>query len=169
MAENLRYGVEIPTSRNQTDNDTVEMYIKHSGSVFDTTGGVYSWFEALEYRIKDTKGICPDQWHLPTAADWQTLFDPYPRLYSVRYFGKEGLSGLNLDLNNGGFMMEHTYFWESYLGFGTGFWSSSSKVEESEYLPYHVGFNSAIKFISLAYWGNSGLDRYYSVRCIKDK
>ncbi len=168
MAENLRYGLEIPTGREQTDNDTVEMFRKHYGSDYDTAGGVYKWLESLNYKVREPKGICPDQWHLPTKAEWDAIFATYPYLYSVIYYGKQGLSRLNLDLNNGGFIMEHEFYWGISSPWDTGFWSSSSKVEESEYLPHHVGFSSAYKEIVRGYWGNSGLDRYYSVRCIKD-
>jgi len=170
MAENLRYGTEIPTSRDQTDNDTVDMYRQHDPAGTDSVGGVYSWFEALNYKLNNQQGICPPQWHLPTGQEWESLFKPYPDLYSIIYYGMDGLSMLNLDLNNGGFRMDGEYWWaESFSSASNkGFWSSSSKFEEMKYLPFHVGFSSRTREIVHAYWGNSGLDRYYSVRCIKD-
>ncbi|MCX6224465.1 MAG: PKD domain-containing protein, partial [Bacteroidia bacterium] len=113
MAENLRYGVEIPANRKQTDNDTVEMYREHHGNSKDSVVGVYSWFEAMNYRVKDPKGICPDQWHLPIQKEWEGLFTPYPPLYSVQYYGKDGLSKLNLDLNNGGKILNGSFLWTS--------------------------------------------------------
>jgi len=41
MAENLRYGTVIPTGREQTDNDTVEMYRLAQSDLLDTVGGLY--------------------------------------------------------------------------------------------------------------------------------
>lgn len=168
MAENLRYGIEIPTSRDQTDNDTIEFYRELVNNERDTVGGVYSWLESLNYQVKEPKGICPDRWHLPTKPEWEALIIPYPDLYSVQYYGKNGLSKLNLDLNNGGIKVDGSFFWALAWTWDNGFWSSSSRLGEKEYLPYHIGFSSHNKEIDHGFWGSTGLDRYYSVRCIKD-
>ncbi|MFA6126872.1 MAG: FISUMP domain-containing protein [Bacteroidales bacterium] len=168
MAENLRFGFEIPTGRDQTYNDTIEYYREHNNRLHDTIGGVYSWLESLNYRVKESKGICPDGWHIPVAKEWEALVIPYPDSYAIRYYGKNGLSRLNLDLSNGGFIMDRSYYWSFESAHDRGFWSSSSKVEEDDYLPYHFGFSSSHPEIVHAYWGNGGLDRFYSVRCIRD-
>lgn len=169
MAENLRYGIVIPTDREQTDNDTVEMYRILQSIGWDTVGGIYLWLETMNYRVNDPKGICPGGWHLPTREEWEGLFAPYPPLYSLQYYGKEGLSNLNLDLNNGGFRMEDLFI-GCFIGnpHVSGFWSSSYTVEDQEYLPYFCSFSSDDHFLFPGYWSNSGLTQYYSVRCLKD-
>jgi len=170
MAENLRYGMVIPTDREQTDNDTVELYRILQSERWDTIGGIYSWLESLNYRVNNLKGICPDGWHLPTRQEWEELFVPYPFLYSLKYYGKQGLSNLNLDLNNGGFRMDGL-FQERDWGnsWVSGFWSSSHKMEDLKYLPYFCSFYSEDQTLAHGYWADSGLTRYYSVRCTKDK
>lgn len=170
MSENLRYGIVIPTDREQTDNDTVEMYRVLHYERWDTVGGIYLWYESMNYRVNDPKGICPDGWHLPTRQEWERLFAPYPFLYSLQYFGKEGLSNLNLDLNNGGSRMDNL-FQGRYTGtpWDSGFWSSSYAVEDEKYQPYFCIFSSEDHSLAYSYWHDSGLTRYYSVRCVKDK
>jgi len=69
MAENLRYGTEIPSSQEQTNNDTVERYRLTGSPDYDTIGGVYLWQEAMNYQLKNPQGICPDGWHLPTEQE----------------------------------------------------------------------------------------------------
>ena len=129
MAENLRYGMVIPTDREQTDNDTVEMYRLPHSNLTDTVGGIYLWYETLNYRKNDPKGICPDGWHLPARPEWEALFAPYPHLYSLQYYRKDGLSNLNLDLNNGAERWEDgSFWWASKHCWDTGFWSSSDSV-----------------------------------------
>jgi uncharacterized protein (TIGR02145 family) len=169
MAENLRYGMVIPTDREQTDNDTVEMYRILQSELWDTVGGIYRWLESMKYRVNDPKGICPDGWHLPTRQEWEELFAPYPFLYSLHYYGKEGLSKLNLDLNNGGTRTDGLFI-ERFIHqpWASGFWSSSHKMEEQKYLPYFCSFSNEDQTLAHGYLGNPELTRYYSVRCIKD-
>ena len=34
----------------------------------ETFGRLYTW-----YAVTDTRGVCPDGWHLPSDAEWATL------------------------------------------------------------------------------------------------
>ncbi|MDD4645743.1 MAG: FISUMP domain-containing protein, partial [Bacteroidales bacterium] len=173
MAENLRYGIVIPTDREQTDNDTVEMYRLSGSGQQDTIGGIYLWLEAKNYNVNDPKGICPAGWHLPTSQEWERLFTSYPRLYSIQYYGIDGLSNLNLDLNAGGIRINGV-FERRYLDIGydwdLGFWSSSFKMPERVYQPYFCSFNSKANNLNYGFWAiaDAGLSRYYSIRCVKD-
>ncbi len=185
MAENLRYGTEIPTDREQTDNDTVEFYRKHTSKLYDTVGGVYQWYESMNYNRTNPKGICPDGWHLPTQTEWESLFNLelqaiggfYHDLYSVQYYRKNGPSNLNLDLNNEASTDEEgTFFW-NWLFWG-GFWSSDSRwITDPPYFvyyPYECFFNSTHLELNVCCWVNglsskvTPLMGYLSVRCIKD-
>ena len=179
MAENLRYGTIIPTDREQTDNDTVEMYILNNSVQFDTTGGIYLWQEAMDYQVSNKQGICPDGWHLPTQEEWEGLLIPYPRPYFFIYYGSQGLSNLNLDLSNGGIRTDGT-FWDRRSGEMTywynGFLSSSYIYEEFKYRPYYFCFNSQPKIPELMYGYNIVIfleeqytvKQYFSIRCVKD-
>jgi len=174
MAENLHYGEEIPVSRIQTNNGIAEMYRDTSRNSRDSSGGAYHWLEAMNYQIKDPKGICPDSWHIPTHGEWNALFAPYPYMYGLQYFGKGGLSNLNLDQNNAATRWTDGTFWWA-VGWDSGFWASSYEVINQEYHPYYVGSHLAFggTFVS---WTNdthilegSETPFYFTLRCIKDK
>jgi uncharacterized protein (TIGR02145 family) len=170
MAENLRYGIVLPADLEQTDNDTVEMYRIIHSKHWDTIGGIYRWLECKNYNVIDAKGICPNGWHLPTHQEWEGLFAAYPTHYSWHYYGRYGLSNLNLDLNNGGVRIEGSFLprdlstiWDS------GFWSSSYKANDQEYLPNFCNFSSDDRWLTTLGFGfDDGFTRYYSVRCVKD-
>jgi uncharacterized protein (TIGR02145 family) len=181
MAENLRYGIEIPTDRDQTDNDTVEMYSTHQSKLLDTVGGVYHWYESMNYRIQDPKGICPDGWHIPTKPEWEALFLPYKdlsavyyrELYSLQYYGRNGSSNLNLDLNNGAERWDDgSFWWRRPSSWSGGFWSSSSSYSplEWDYRPYVCWFDSKYLFLHVDFDATRKTYPiwYFSVRCVKD-
>lgn len=190
MAENLRYGIEISTDREQTDNDTVEMYRNPHSKYADTVGGVYLWLESMNYHINEPKGICPDGWHIPTKPEWESLFLPHKdlsavycrELYSIQYYGKNGSSNLNLDLNNGAHRSyeDGSFEWPYSVhdGWDTGFWSSDSRWNEEcwKYHPYVCWFCSIDLHLEYDYWwgceelmaSRTSLTSYLSVRCIKD-
>ena len=169
MSENLRYGQIIQSDKEQTDNDTIEMYLYSQCLDFDTVGGIYSWLESKNYHVNDNKGICPDGWHLPTRLDWEQLLTPFPKLYALQYYGKQGLSNLNLDLNNGG-IRRNGLFGDRCFGTAaeSGFWSSSYTMRDQEYKPYYCSFSSEDHELYYGYWADGGLSRYYSVRCVKN-
>ncbi len=82
MAENLNVGTKINSTTggsngdgNQTNNDTIEKYCYNDANTFcDTHGGLYQWNEMMQYiTTAGTQGICPDGWHLPSDAEWNTL------------------------------------------------------------------------------------------------
>jgi uncharacterized protein (TIGR02145 family) len=177
MAENFRFGEEIPVSRIQTNNGIVEKYRNAGRNALDSSGGVYHWLEVMNYQIIDPQGICPAGWHIPTSEEWDALFAPYPYLYGLQYFGKDGLSKLNLDLQNGADRWtDGTFWWSPTRGYNTQFWTSSFKVLNNEYHPYCVLFISPYGGIAVKYWTESdnileggNWIKYYSLRCIKNK
>ena len=187
MAENLRYGIEIQTDQEQTDNNTVEFYRNHTSKRYDTVGGVYLWYESMKYRRENPQGVCPDGWHIPTQTEWESLFSPligdsmtYVRrhLKDIQYYRKNGPSNLNLDLNNAANRWEDRSIWWDYNGGVTGFWSSDSRWNPEcwKYDPYACWFNSDWLSLGYGYWSSCRLaqtawtshDSYLSVRCIKD-
>lgn len=172
MAENLRYGLEIPTDREQTDNDTVEMYRNPYGP--DTSGGVYRWLEVMNYQTTNPQGICPDGWHIPNSIEWKSLFSPYTRTYLFQYYRKNGHSNLNLDLHTRGTRFSDFFLWnrpDEYTSWG--FWSSTSNwsMEYRRVFPEICTFSGRLMDLSVNgsdFESNEGRT-YLSVRCIKTK
>jgi uncharacterized protein (TIGR02145 family) len=75
MQQNLNYGNRIDGMINQTNNNDPEKYCYSDlESNCNIYGGFYQWNEAMQYvTTEGTKGICPDEWHLPTETEWCTL------------------------------------------------------------------------------------------------
>jgi uncharacterized protein (TIGR02145 family) len=75
LKENLDVGIMIQGNSNQTNNSVIEKYCyNNSASNCSTYGGLYQWDEAMQYvETEGVKGICPDGWHIPTYAEFQTL------------------------------------------------------------------------------------------------
>ena len=76
LAENLNIGTEIPLyGQEQKDNGIIEKWCYDC----KTYGGLYSWYEMMQYNPADsgvigiTQGICPVGWHIPTQIEVVTL------------------------------------------------------------------------------------------------
>jgi uncharacterized protein (TIGR02145 family) len=171
IAENLRFGKLIPNSRDQTDNDTVERYRFTDWKDCDTVGGVYSWFEAMNYEVDNPKGICPDGWHIPSFGEWRKMYQAYPMSYAHKYFGKNGLSGLNLDISNSGYSDSEIFHEDWGVG---GFWTTSYALTPTVYNVCRILFGKEGAYLNGEYWetfrseNRDKLFYYYSVRCKKD-
>ena len=160
MAENLNF----ETERSSCYND--------SAANCDMYGRLYPWADAVDsagvysksavgcgYGVEcsppsHVRGICPENWHLPTQEEWKTLFDSVgnkvSRLRTSTGFGFEALSA--------GYRMSDTTYY--YLGSEVRFWSSG---ESTPKLAYYVFFeNDAPKINSVnKYYG-------FSIRCVQD-
>jgi uncharacterized protein (TIGR02145 family) len=90
MAQNLNYGSQVLDSlgdASQSNDSKAEKFCyDDESSKCDTEGGLYQWAEAMALpSICDTtlcadsikspihQGICPKNWHIPSAAEWDTL------------------------------------------------------------------------------------------------
>ncbi len=73
--ENLNIGNRINGSLSQKNNGIIEKYCyTDNESACNTYGGLYQWGEMMQYvTTTGSKGICPDGWHLPSFAEWDTL------------------------------------------------------------------------------------------------
>jgi uncharacterized protein (TIGR02145 family) len=172
MSENLRFGKLIPNSWEQTDNDTVERYRFTDWKTCDSIGGVYTWFEAMNYEVDNPKGICPDGWHIPSNEEWRKLYKAFPMSYAHKYFGKNGLSGLNLDVGNSGYYCEELFHERENDG---GFWTTSYVLSPIVYNVCRIIFSKEKQvYFNGEYWENYrtitanmcvGLN---SVRCKRD-
>jgi uncharacterized protein (TIGR02145 family) len=77
MQKNLNYGNAIQGTSDQTDNCVNEKYCYNDDAVNCTLyGGLYQWDEVMAYsNTPSSKGLCPPGWHIPTQAEWMTLFN----------------------------------------------------------------------------------------------
>ncbi len=112
MAEDLKVthypnGDPIPYTPNDTiwadlePNNTDDAYCFYNNDNNSDYGALYTYAAAIgdnwERDNNPNQGICPDGWHLPTDAEWTTLFD---------YLGGRSVAG--------GKMKETgTYHWKS--------------------------------------------------------
>jgi uncharacterized protein (TIGR02145 family) len=75
LAQNLNVGKKINGTSEQTNNSIIEKYCYNNlESNCNIYGGLYEWSEMMQYdSISDTQGICPEGFHVPKMAEWDTL------------------------------------------------------------------------------------------------
>ncbi|MFA5815607.1 MAG: FISUMP domain-containing protein [Bacteroidales bacterium] len=81
MAQNLNIGTMINSSTGgdrgdgyQLNNKKTEKFCyKNEAANCEIYGGLYQWDEAMAPTGEGATGICPDDWHLPTDAEWHEL------------------------------------------------------------------------------------------------
>jgi uncharacterized protein (TIGR02145 family) len=86
MKENINVGTKILGSANPSNNSIIEKYCYNDDeNNCNTYGGLYKWDEAMQYSTTEgVQGICPNDWHFPTDAEWTTL---------TTFLGGEGVAG----------------------------------------------------------------------------
>lgn len=164
LKENLNVGTRINRIQNQTNNSIIEKYCYNNDeSNCDTYGGLYQWNEAMQYSTQESaKGICPNGWHIPTKAEFETLRstvnDDGNALKSVGQGSGTNSSGFSALFagyrhNDGNFynLGSYPYFWSSteiniYRAYGL--------------FLYNNGSNS-----NLGYYNK---EDGFSVRCVQD-
>jgi uncharacterized protein (TIGR02145 family) len=161
MAANLNYGSSIPSTLMQRDNCQTEKYcFGDNAANCLSTGGLYQWDELMRYdNNSGAQGFCPPGWHIPTEAQWNTLFNFYissgfagSPLKSTGYSGFNALlSGVrfnNISWNFDGFA---TILWSSTLRSGTKAWAHGMNT-----------YNPSVSFYP------SARTNAFGVRCLKD-
>jgi uncharacterized protein (TIGR02145 family) len=160
MSANLDYGTPISSALVQRDNCQPEKYCY--GDVVANCGvqSLYQWDELMVYRqANGSQGLCPPEWHVPTEADWNTLFNFYisngfagsPLKYS-------GFSGFNAFLSGVRF---NDVQWD-FNNFAVMFWSSTSHGSRKAWAHGMNTFNPSVSFYP------SHRNNAFPVRCIKD-
>lgn len=136
MAENLRYGRQIPDDTVQSDNQRAEYYgYDNDPDLAAVFGGLYTWYEAMDYvETEGGQGLCPPGWHIPSLREWKTnARSDVPYLFLNYFLGPGGPGGLNLRYDglyviytekNGG-IINRKFF--SGLGDLAGFWTSTTR------------------------------------------
>ena len=168
LKENLNAGMIIQDNQNATNNGVIEKYCYDNDTANCTTyGGLYQWDEIMQYVTNEgAQGICPDGWHLPTYAEFQTLKATVNNDGNTLKEIGQG-SGGGAGTNTSGFsalLVGSRISTTGFYGLGTlaNFWSSTE---------YNVSFT----FYLYLYYNDSNVylshnikSSGFSVRCVKD-
>jgi len=188
MAENLAYLPAVSPPLNGSDTakyyyvfrfESTNVTVAKEWDYYSSYGVFYNWPAAMNgYDSSNTfsigvKGICPEDWHLPSDGEWDIL---------VNFLGGDYMAGKKIKSTEG---------WNSYLGESgvgdnsSGFNALAAGARQSDGSFYHLGFN-AYFWSSTGYDENSalyrspvynlpGVYRYpnnkgygFSIRCVKD-
>lgn len=170
LKENLDIGTMINGNQtpDPTPGGTIEKYCYANLTAnCETYGGLYQWNEVMQYvTTEGAQGICPDGWHIPTLAEFQTLSSTVGGDGNALKAIGQG-SGDGAGTNTSGFSallagirnMSGNF---QYLGYSNYFWSSSEPQIDVPSTLHVRSYDSAIGF-NVANKPN-GL----CVRCIKD-
>jgi uncharacterized protein (TIGR02145 family) len=115
----------------------------------DNDNILYNW-----YAASDTRGLAPEGWHIPSKADWTTLFKQAGGpLYEASYLTDKGFS-----MKLGGYRVGST---GAMSGFASeGYWWSSDE--------YPVTLKNIWGLIFMIENNKVSRNSGYSIRCIKD-
>ena len=171
LKENLNVGTMIQTADNQSDNSVLEKYCYDNNEAnCYTYGGLYQWNEAMQYTTNEgAQGICPEGWHIPTLAEFETLKatvgDDANSLKAVGQGSSEGAgknySGFSMLLNGVRYYGGTQDGTSQQLGITGEIWSSTVGGLGANGL--HVDNNTNI--ISI---GGNYKNHGWAVRCIKN-
>ena len=163
MAENLNSGMTNSGMTNQRDNCIPEKYCYNDvPSNCNLLGGLYQWDEIMQYDdTPGLQGLCPPAWHVPTEAEWQTLFAVFNGAgFAGSPLLSTGFSGFNAVVNGSRFENSQ---WD-YDNFATHFWTSSSL---GSLKAWAHAMNNMPDDHSVSTYPSSRANAF-SVRCIKD-
>jgi len=182
MAENLkvtkfRNGSYIPTgySNDQWSNLETPAYAIYNNNQThaDTYGNLYNG-----YIVDDDRGICPENWHIPTNDEFLILIDylggsvvaggalkeclqgycPSSNYWNNPNTGATNSSGFSALPGGHRSPISGTYYGESIWGY---FWTSTSSINNA--YEWYVGYNDIEAFNS-----NSMRKIGLSIRCLQD-
>jgi uncharacterized protein (TIGR02145 family) len=174
MAENLRVthynnGDEIPFQEETSSMNIRTGYYTDYG--FNRTGASSFGHLYNAYVLRDSRGICPEGWHVPTASDWQVLISSLGG--DVAAGTTLGKQGAGTDLKAGsyagsGFRAVFGGFYDEcglFLGMGQAgyYWSSSINPKQEQGYIYSSYLQNEI----VLQW-DSPLNKF-SVRLVKDQ
>ena len=176
MAENLKYADEEKTPNLKDGNWCYEGDSKNC----ETYGRLYTWAAAMDFEKKYIdvrkrvnaqtvyRGICPEGWHIPNEADWNTLADYVDGLDKIKdnvgdwlksnseWNGNDGVGFTALP---SGYKQDVDFL---YQGSVANFWSAAeSNAGEAKFR----GLESNYSYL---YGTNKNKASGYSVRCLMD-
>ena len=198
MAENLNYAyTDVPYKRGDYTSDSTSYCYKDDANNCSKYGRLYTWAAAMDSvgtwstngkgcgygttcsSTYPVRGICPKGWHLPTEAEFETLFTA---VGGQSTFVGESIAGKVLKSTTGwpyrditneeAFAFEDAFAFSALPagyrdlnenfrseGYGAYFWSSTEGNSGNAYgmgLGYSAGLDNCTKGLG------------FSVRCLKD-
>ncbi|MFH0761059.1 MAG: FISUMP domain-containing protein [Bacteroidota bacterium] len=92
-------------------------------SLFLLPSALYQWDELMQYdHTPGQQGLCPPGWHVPTEANWNTLFANWTNnAFAGAPLKYSGYSGFNALLSG----VNHLNLQWDFQDFATFFWSST--------------------------------------------
>jgi uncharacterized protein (TIGR02145 family) len=172
MAENLNY---TPSSGNSWCYDDKESNCNIYGRLYDwsTAMGIDASYNSTAWGGRNDekyKGICPEGWHLPSQAEWDTL---------VTYVGGSAVAGKKLKstygwVNGGDGTDNHgvsalpggRYSNGNFYNAGnTGYWWTATEIGSNS--AYSRGMSYSNDYVNEYGYGN-GKSYGLSVRCVKE-
>jgi uncharacterized protein (TIGR02145 family) len=161
MAANLNFGTMILASSHQRDNCMNEKYCYQDLSAnCNVQGANYQWDEIMRYDdTPGPQGLCPPAWHVPTEAEWNTLFANWTNnAFAGAPLKYSGYSGFNALLSG----VRHLNVQWDYQNIATFFWSSTPY---GAYKAWAHGMNDYDP--SVAAYPSSRANAF-SIRCLRD-
>ncbi len=171
MAENLRVthyrnGDAIPNVTTAWSGLTTGAYCWYDNiATNEKYGALYNW-----YAVVDSRGLCPEGWHVPTDAEWDALINPLGGEYIAG--GKmKAISDLwdspNIDATNsssfsglpGGFRSNTSFSHLSIYGY---WWSSTEYTDTYSWSRRLEDGYGYARDLYRSKW------RGLSVRCLRD-
>jgi uncharacterized protein (TIGR02145 family) len=170
MAENLNY----ETNNSYCYDDNASNCTKY--------GRLYTWAAAVVRSESDCgygntcslpsgniQGVCPSGWHLPSKAEWETLFNAVGerstagkvlKSTSGWYNSGNGTEAFSFSALPAGYRHDSGYYYGE--GYRANFWCSTEGSSLGAYYMYLYYYDD--------YAGLGGDFKYYgfSVRCLKD-
>ena len=178
MAENLNYDYNEGTAKSYCYNDEPDFCAKYgrlyfwsaamdSAGVFSDGGKGCGYYVTCSAK-EPVRGICPEGWHLPSYAEWKTLFTAVGGEYVAGillksksgWFSGDGMDGSGFSVLPAGYRSGYGYY--DNAGKYAYFWSST---EYSSYTAYRWYFCYDYEGVASSYYDE---DRGYSVRCLRD-
>ena len=172
LKENLNVGTMLNGGTNSTENGIIEKYCYGNDTTnCSTYGGLYQWQEAMQYATNEgARGICPEGWHIPTLAEFNTLSASVggdgnslkavgqgiqPNGLGTNISGFSGLLAGNKEPYPGSYFIHLTLYGH--------FWSSSKDFNNNvDHLVLYYNSNAIVNHIGV--FSTYG----FNVRCIKD-
>ncbi|MFH1296784.1 MAG: FISUMP domain-containing protein [Bacteroidota bacterium] len=172
MAASLNYGQQIMSSTSQRDNCVAEKYCYNdlpAGCTF--SGGRYQWDEVMAYQSAEgLQGLCPPGWHIPTEAEWTTLFNQYINNgFAGSALKVTGFSGFNALL--AGFQcfnLVWNYGPSDPVLRSTLYWSSTSRGLDKAWAHGMSEVAADVEYTPSVSYYPSYRSNSFSVRCLKD-
>ncbi|MEI6900704.1 MAG: FISUMP domain-containing protein, partial [Bacteroidota bacterium] len=160
FASNLNYGTMISSSSHQRDNCINEKYCYNDLATNCGNQTYYQWDEIMRYDDTPAQqGLCPLAWHVPTEAEWNTLFSFYINNgfagSPLKYSGYSGFNALLSGVNH------FNRQWD-FNDFATFFWSSTP------YGPYKAWSHGMNDYNPSVSFYPSSRANAFSIRCLKD-